>query len=387
MWKVTAQRSETIFSLLLGLAFASLFFRHGVMHLVAFLFLVSVLIARPRLPWIAPFWWLLLFIIWEWLSNYLGPYHGEGMEGGGIGYHFLFLFLPLSLPVISKFSVMAGVSVGAVASACLIWAQGIIGVDLTASPLRINWDGGRAFARPPGFNTRPWETQFIHSLVSLSILPYLAWRKVYSWFLVLALLSGVILPQIRAVIAAFLGGFGLQLIFLSGTQNKKTLLRRIFLIAIIAVVSIAAMAFLRPTFTKNIATGNGRDKIFVASFEVFKQYPHTGIGGGRNFKEHYLQAWKDLGWHNQKKPQFLEVKIGHAHSDALMLLAHHGWPALFLWTAFILHCLLFVWKNGSPQERTIFFSLVIMHHIAGLAETYLDYSNTTYAIFLCYGLA
>ena len=35
----------------------------------------------------------------------------------------------------------------------------------------------------------------------------------------------------------------------------------------------------------------------------------------------------------------------------------------------------------------MFFSLVVFHHLAGLSETYLDYSNATYTIFLCYGLA
>jgi len=387
MWKDSTQGSETIFKFLLGFAFASLFFRHGLMHFVAFLFILALIFYRPRLPWIAPFWWMLGFIIWEWTSNWIGPYPGKGVEGGGIGYHFLFMFIPLSLTVISQFALLVGVSIGAVASAALIWTQGFMGVDLTASPWRIDWEGSRSFHRPPGFNTRPWETQFIHSLVFISIMPYLVWKKVHTWFLVLALFSGVILPQIRAVIAAFFSAISLHVIFLNKSVNKKSIVRNVVILSVIALISISVMVFLRPGFTKNLTSGNGRDKIFVASFEIFKQYPHTGLGGGEYFKQHYRQSWKDLSWHDENKPAVLEVDIGHAHNDALMLLVHHGWPALFLWTAFILHCLLFVWKHGSNRERTIFVSLVVMHHIAGLAETYLDYSNTTYAVFLCYGLA
>lgn len=386
MINISKEKSEYIFTVLLGLAFAALFFRQALIHLVAVSFVITLILARPRLPWIAPFWWMALFIVWEWLSNYLGPYHGQGMEGGGIGYHFLFIFLPLSLQAISKIALISGVSVGALASASLIWAQGVIGVDLNASPLRINWDGGRLFARPLGFNGRPWETQFIHSLVSLAVFPYLVWRKFYSWLLILPLLTGVVLPQIRGVIAAFLGAFGIQLLFLKEVNSLKQLLRNIIFIAVVGVACLSIIAFLHPGFTKNLSTGNGRDKIFTASFEVFKQYPHTGLGGGRYFKEHYQQAWVDLGWHKDR-PSSLEMNIGHTHNDALMLLAHHGWPALLLWLAFVLHCIRFVWQYGTKRERTVFISLVAMHHIAGLAETYLDYSNTAYAIFLCYGLA
>jgi len=398
MWKNTPpEESEKIFSILLGLAFASMFFRHGLIHLVVFFFLLALLIYRPRLPWIAPFWWMLGFIVWEWLSNLLGPYRLKGIEGGGIGYHFIYLFLPLFIPVIRYTQLLVYITIGATASAILIWIQAIMGVNLEASPWRISWDGGmlsdrppgfnyRPSDRPPGFNYRPWETQFIHSAITLVVLPNLAWKKARSWFLLMTLFTGVILPQIRAVIVAFIGAVGMQMMF-KRADNNKVLLKRFLFLAIIASLCIGAIATLRPDFSKTLLSGNGRDKIFAASFHVFTQYPHTGVGGGEYFKKHYQQAWVDLGMHNEEKPHFLETNIGHPHSDALLLLAHHGWPALFLWTAFILHCLVFVWKYGNNRDRTLFISLVAFHHVAGLAETYLDYSNTTYTIFLCYGLA
>lgn len=386
MLKPSPQRTEAVFSILLGLAFASLFFRQAPTHIVGVLFLVWLLITRPSLRWIAPFWWIPGFISWEWLSNYLGPYHGDGIEGGGIGYHFLLLFLPLCLTSINYTKLLTYIAIGAIASAVLMWIQALVGVDLNDSPLRINWADGKLFDRAPGFNGRPWETQFIHSMIFLTVLSHLEWRKIKTWLICIALSTGVILPQIRAVIAAFIAAISLQLAFSDRTRSTKTLIRRLSVISIITILCIGTIAALRPDFFNKLATGNGRDKIFPASFEIFKQNPHTGIGGGRHFKEHYQQAWVDLGWHKDEY-QSLESSIGHTHNDFLMLLTHHGWPALLLWIGFIGHCLIFVWKYGNQRERVLFISLVAMHHIAGLSETYLDYSNTTYTIFLCYGLA
>jgi hypothetical protein len=386
MRKTTALQSEFTFTILLGLAFASLFFGQAMTHIVGVLFIFALLIIRPKLPWIRPFWWLLAFVAWEWLSNYFGPYHGDGIEGGGIGYHAILLFLPLCLLTINHSKLLIYITVGAVSSATLIWLQGFVGVDLNATPLRINWDGGDTFSRPPGFNRRAWVTQFIHSFVSLVVLPYVVWSKPRSWLLMIALFSGVILPQIRGVIASFIAAYGVQLVFIKRAVNFKILFQRAAIAGMIAIVFIGAIAILRPDFSNNLLSGNGRDKIFIASLEIFKEYPHTGIGGGEHFKKHYQQAWVDLGWHTDP-PSFLESKIGHTHSDYLMLLVHHGWPALFLWLGFLIHCLRFVWQHGSHQERILFTSLVIMHQVAGLAETYLDYSNTTYTILLCYGLA
>ena len=386
MLKPSPQQTETIFSVLLGLIFASLFIGQALTHNIAILFILWLLITRPRIPWIPAFWWLAGFAAWEWISNFLGPYHGDNIEGGGISYHFLLILLPLCLSVINYSKLLTYITIGATASALLIWLQALTGVDLNDSPLRINWTDGHLFDRTPGFNQRPWETQFIHSMVFLAILPHLEWRKIKTWLLCIVLFSGIVLPQIRAVIAAFIAAFGFQLVFSDRTRNTKTLIRRLFMVSIMALLCIGTIAALRPNFASELATGNGRDKIFPASYEVFAQNPHTGMGGGRHFKENYQQAWVDLGWHNDEY-QILESEFGHAHNDGLMLLTHHGWPALLLWIGFIGHCLIFVWKYGNRGERVLFISLVAMHHIAGLAETYLDYSNTTYTIFLCYGLA
>jgi O-antigen ligase len=264
--------------------------------------------------------------------------------------------------------------------------QGLVGTALHSPPFRINWEGGRMFSRPPGFNARAWVAQFNHSLVTLVVLPYIQWKRPKYWILIVGLFSGVILPQIRAVIGAFVTGFGTQLVFSRKAESKKELIRRFLIAMLVAVLCIGAIAYLRPGFTHNISTGAGRDKIFAASIEIFKHYPNTGIGGGRYFQENYQKAWVDLGWHTNP-PSYLESHIGHSHSDYLMLLVQHGWPALLLWLGFVIHALRFAWRYGSTQEKIVFTSLVIMHQVAGLAETYLDYSNTTYAIALCYGLA
>ena len=386
MFKPTPQQTEAVFSVLLGLIFASLFIGQALTHVSAVLFLLWLIITRPLLPWIPAFWWLAGFAAWEWTSNYIGPYHGEGIENGGISYHFLLILFPLCLSVINYSKLLTYITIGATASALLIWAQALIGLDLDASPLRIDWEDGMLFDRATGFNGRPWETQFIHSMILLSILPHLEWNRLKTWLAFPALLSGVLLPQIRAVIAAFIAALGIQLIFTEQPGSTKILLRRLSTVIVITILCIGTIAALRPDFFNKLATGNGRDRIFPASYEIFKQYPLTGIGGGEHFKEHYQQSWIDLGWHEEGY-QHLEDSIGHAHSDGLMLLAHHGWPALLLWTGFIIHCLIFVWRHGKHSERILFISLVTMHHIAGLSETYLDYSNTTYTLILCYGLA
>lgn len=393
MFKPSPQRSDAIFSILLGSAFASLFLGQALTHLVAVLFILWLLISRPRLPWIPAFWWLAGFAAWEWISNYIGPYHGNGVEGGGIAYHFLLIFMPLCLAKINHSKLLTYIAIGATASALLIWAQALIGVDLDASPLRINWENGNLFERPPGFNGRPWETQFIHSMILLTVLSYFEWRKFKTWLAFIALFTGIILPQIRAVIIAFIAAFGIQLLFTDNTSNTKTLIRRLSVITILTLLCIGTIAALRPNFFHDLATGNGRDKIFTASFEIFKRHPHTGIGGGEHFKENYLQSWANHpDWQNnesnrKEELQRLESTVAHAHNDGLMLLVHHGWPALLLWTLFIGHCLIFLWQHGNRSERILFISLAAMHHLAGLSETYLDYSNTTYTIFLCYGLA
>lgn len=386
MLKPSPQQTEAVFSALLGMVIASVFIGQALTHLTAMLFILWLLATRPRLPWIPAFWWLTGFAAWEWTSNYIGPYHGEGIEGGGISYHFLLILLPLCVPIINHSKLLTYVAIGATASALLIWAQALIGLDLDTSPLRINWENGKLFDRTTGFNGRPWVTQFIHSMILLAVLPNLEWSRVKTWIAFIALLTGILLPQIRAVILAFIAALGIQLVLTNNTGNTKTLIRRLSVIGIITVLCIGTIAVLRPDFFNTLATGNGRDKIFPASFEIFKQYPHTGIGGGQHFKENYQQAWVDLGWQNNGH-NALESTIAHAHNDSLMLLAHHGWPALLLWAGFIVHCLFFVWKHGKQNERILFLSLVAMHHIAGLSETYLDYSNTTYTILLCYGLA
>lgn len=379
------KQSDNIFTILLGLAFVSLFIGQAMTHTIGALFILALIVFRPQLPWITPFWWMLGFILWEWISDFLGPYHGDGMEGGGIGYHFILLFMPLCLPLINYSLLLIYISVGAITSALLIWIQGIVGIDLKSPPLRISWEGGGIQHRPSGFYGRPWVTQFIHSLVTLVVLPNVAWNKPRSWLLITGLFSGVIFPQVRGVIAAFITALGIQILFMKQAANSRTLVRRVAILGVVAIISIGTIAIIHPTFGKNLLTGNGRDKIFTASFQVFLQHPHTGIGGGEHFKQHYQQAWIDLGWHTEP-PHFLET-IGHTHSDYLLLLAHHGWPALVLWLGFVIHCWRFVWRYGNQQERIVFTSLVIMHQVAGLAETYLDYSNTTYAIILCYGLA
>jgi len=383
MLKYLSNKEESAFTFLLGFAFASLFFRQGLIHLSGLMFLIALFFYRPRLPWIGPFWWLIGFLLWEWISHYAGPYPGLGIEGGGIGYHFFYVFLPMTLLVLPMHAVARGVLIGAGCASVLIWVQGLIGVDLDASPLRINWDGGELFSRPPGFNRRAWETQFIFSMVFLTVFMLYRSRGKAYWFTMISLISGVLLPQIRAVFAAFIVALSWQIIFRRPSGDVMLLLRKLGLIALVAIIGFSAMAYLRPNFSKNLLSGNGRDKIFVVSFEVVKEFPLTGVGGGEYFKEHYQKAWLELGW-SSKSPLF---DIGHAHNDMLMMLAHHGWPMLLLWLGFVLHSLLFVWKHGKRRDKVLFSSLVIMHHFAGLAETYMDYSNTTYAIMLCYGMA
>ncbi|PCI08418.1 MAG: hypothetical protein COB77_02250, partial [Gammaproteobacteria bacterium] len=192
--------------------------------------------------------------------------------------------------------------------------------------------------------------------------------------------------QIRAVIAAFIVALSIQLVF--GRQcDRASLVRRLAQVSIIALLCIGTIAALRPDFSTNLLTGNGRDKIFTASFEIFMQSPHTGMGGGEHFQKTYQRTWKDLNMPTDGNNLNFYKTIGHAHSDVLMLLTHHGWPALLLWAGFIIHCLIFIWKYGNQYERMLFLSIAAMHQIAGLSETYLDYSNTTYAVILCYGLA
>lgn len=386
--KPTPQQTESGFILLLSLAFASLFFGQALIHITAVLFIVWLIITHPRLPWIPAFWWLLGFASWEWISNFSGPYHGDGIEGGGISYHFLIIFLPLCITTINHSKLLTYITIGALASAALIWTQSLIGVDLNNSPLRIDWEGGELFKRPPGFNSRPWETQFIHSMIMLTVLSQLDWKKTRTWIAGFALSTGIILPQIRAVIAAFVVALGLQLIFSSDSKNTKLLKKRLAGFVIITLVSIGTIATLRPDFTNTLATGNGRDKIFPASFEIFSHYQNTGIGGGKHFKDEYQQAWNRLELpRNNGIDNILYNGIGHAHNDILLLLTHHGWPALLLWLGFVLHSLNFVWKHGEQKDKILYLSLITMHHVAGLSETYLDYSNTTYTILLCYGLA
>lgn len=373
-------RKENVFTVLLGLAFMSIFFRHGVMNLVALLFIIALLVYRPKITWIAPFYWVIGFSIWEWVSNYFGPYNGTSIEGMGIGYHFLFFLIPLTLYKINEKAIFWGILVGASASGVLMLMQGIWGINLNDSPFRIAWDYSFDFGRTPGFNKRPWETQFIHSLAVLIVIPYLTRFNYKVWLLVPIIFIGVILPQIRAVLAAFFVGLSLQIVFLTDDNKKKLI--NLFTIMLLAVACIAVMASLRPNFFKNLDNGNGRAAIFQASYETFKQHPHLGIGGGEYFGENYKKSWDDLGM-----SKTWLYNIGHTHNDVLMLLVHHGWPALVLWLGFIIHSFLFVWRYGAHKDRVIFASLIAMHHVAGLAETYLDYSNTTYAILLCYGLA
>ena len=227
--------------------------------------------------------------------------------------------------------------------------------------------------------------QFNHSIITLAILPFIKWKESRHWLLITGLFSGVVLPQIRAVLAAFVAGLGIQLLFSKSSEDKKQTVRRLVLFIAIASVLAGTVAALRPDFFDQIMSANGRDKIFAASFEIVKKYPITGMGGGKHFKENYKQGWVDLGRHTNP-PNSLEG-IGHTHSDYLLLLVRHGWPGLLLWLGFVLHLSLFVWKHGNRQEKIVFMSLVAMHQIAGLMETYLDYSNTIYALFLCYGLA
>ena len=390
MQQSISKYTDTTFTILLGLAFTSLFLGQAVMHLVGLAFIIALIIFRPRLPWIAPFWWMIAFITWEFLSDYLGPYSGNGMEGMGIGYHFLFLFVPLVLPVINYGLLIIYAGVGAIASAILMWLQAIIGLDLNATPWRINWDGGLMFERTPGFNKRAWVIQFIHSLVGLVMLPHIKWNKPIHIIAFTGFITGVVLPQVRGVIAALCVGFGTQLMFVKQSLKKADYIKRAFVILIFAALLIGTLAYLRPGFLNSMAGGNNRDAIFTVSIEMYKQNPHTGIGGGKHFQDLYIQTWDNLSENpilKGKSGSGLHTQIGHTHSDYIMLLVHNGWPALLLWLAFVIHSLKFVWQFGTHSERIIFTSLVLMHHIAGIAETYLDYSNTAYAIFLCYGLA
>ena len=378
---------ERYFNVLIGMAFFSLFFGQVVTNIVFASFLLSLFVFRPKITWIKPFWWILAFAVWEYASDYLGPYNGTGMESGGIGYHALILLLPLCVNRINYNSLIWYVLAGASVAALLIWIQVVVGMNAANPPLRINWEGEAmswAASRPAGFKYRPWETQFIFSLVALLILPWINWKKKSSWVLLACLGSGILLPQIRAVIIAFIIAFGVQVLFLKGTISRKSLIRGFVVVTLIGVILLAVMSYFHSGLFHNIATGNGRDKIFLASFEVLKQYPITGIGGGEFFQQQYQQAWLDLGIEGGNSS--LHMGIGHAHNDYLMLLVHNGLPAIILWFGFVIHSFLFVLKYGSYKESIMFVSLVLMHHIAALSETYLDYSTTTYAIFLCYGV-
>lgn len=375
-------KGQQVFTWVLGLAFASVFFRHGLMNLVAILFIVALIVYRPKITWIPPLWWALGFSIWEWLSNYFGPYQGGSIEGLGIGYHYLFLLIPFVLHEISQKALFWGVLIGATSSAILLWLQGFYGMNINSTPFKIAWDTSLSFGRPAGFNNRPWETQFIHSMVGLVLWPYFSMKKMYAWILFSALFTGVVVPQVRAVFIGFIAGLAPIVLFLKG--DNKNIVRKLLVLLVVTMVSIGIMAFLRPSFFKNLESGNNRDKIFMASYQVFKNNPHTGIGGGKYFHENYQQAWQELGMDGVGS--FL-YKIGHTHNDILMLLVHHGWPALLLWLGFVIHSYLFVWQYGSRRDRVLFAGLIIMHHVAGLAESYLDYSNTTYALLLCYGIA
>lgn len=378
---------EKYFNVLIGIAFSSLFFGQAVTNIVIAVFLLSLLIFRPKITWIKPFWWILVFAVWEYVSDYLGPYNGTGMESGGIGYHALILLLPLCVNRVNYSSLIWYIFAGAVTSALLIWTQVIVGVNLASPPLRINWEGIKVYfagSRPPGFKYRPWETQFIFSLIALFILPWINWKKKSSWFLAFCLATGIILPQIRAVIVAFIVSFGVQFLFLKEKVYKKDFIKSIVIVTLVGILLIAIMSFIHPEMFHNIASGNGRDKIFLASFEIFMQYPITGVGGGQFFQQEYQKAWVDLGINGIGSS--LHKGIGHAHNDYIMLLVHHGLPAMILWFGFIIHSFLFVLKYGSRKESVVFVSLAMMHHVAGLSETYLDYSTTTYAIFLCYGV-
>ncbi|MBD3670260.1 MAG: O-antigen ligase family protein [Gammaproteobacteria bacterium] len=383
LWTSTEETKEKTFSVLLGLMFMSLFFGQALMNIIAVLFLIALLILRPRIRWIAPLWWLVAFAMWEIVSDYLGPHHGAGREDGGNAYHFLIMLLPLVLASIDYQRLLKYITVGAVSSAILMWLQALLGINYHAPPFRINWDGGALFHRTSGFNGRPWVAQFNHSIITLAILPYLKWKSARAWLLISALFTGILLPQIRAVLAAFIAGAGIQALFAKPSTDYRDITKRIIVVVILAAVAVVIVAALRPDFYRGLMTGNGRDMIFIASFEIFKEFPHTGIGGGEYFLQHYQEAWKSLGW----DPRHYLAGIGHTHNDFLLLLVHHGWPALLLWLGFVIHSLVFVWKHGNQKERVVFISLVVMHHVAGLAETYLDYSNTTYAIALCYGLA
>jgi len=378
--KDTNNKAQTVFTIIFGMALASIFFRHGIMNVVALIFVISLLIFRPKISWMPPLWWALAFSIWEWVSNFIGPYGGGSIEGLGIGYHFLFFLIPLTLYKISDKALFSGVFVGAFSSAILMWLQGIYGINLNDKPFRIAWVDNQQFGRTPGFNDRPWESQFIHSIVMLLVWSHFSLKNTKTWILLAGLFSGVVLPQIRAVFLGLIASFTSIVIFSS--KNKSTLLKKLSLIVILAIVGIAIMSFLRPSFFKNLESGNGRDQIFKVSYQIFLEYPHTGLGGGEYFKKHFQEEWLELNM-----PKNGLFNIGHTHNDILMLLVHHGWPALLFWLGFIIHSLKFVWQYGDKKDRILFTSLVVFHHVAGLAESYLDYSNTTYALLLCYGVA
>lgn len=386
MWKPPREKSDQFYSVLLGLTFASLFIGQALTHILGAIFLISLLIFRPHIPWIKPFWWLVAFAAWEWITNYVGPHPGDGIEGGGISYHFLMILLPLCVPVIHYARLLVYISIGAIASSTLLILQLIYGVNLNTPPFRIDWSTNNSSLRPAGFNYRPWETQFIYSMVTLSILPYIKWKKPYSWFLFTNLIIGTLLPQIRGVLVGFITAISTQILFTRKTgslpSHRLSIIKSAIAVIFIIILAIGSMAHLRQNFFDNWSSANNRNKVFTASIKIFTEHPITGIGGGKHFKEHYQQAWDTLEY-----PKSYLRKIGHAHNDYLMLLSHHGIPALFLWLGFIIHSLLFVWKNGKKEDTVIFSSLVIMHFIAGLMETYLDYGNTTYTFMLCYALA
>lgn len=380
------QRREFILHTLLGLLITSLFFGQALTHLLFLFSLIAVLVLRPKLLWINPFAWLILFYCWEFISDYLGPYNGQGMESGGIGYHFLLILLPLSIQFIDYKKIFFYIAFGAVPSAILMWFQSIYGVAVDANFLHLKWGEAATydFSRARGFNKRLWIPSFIHSLVlvffSLSIFNK---KFISHWLILIALFTGVVLPQTRAMIIALVVVCGFVLFFGRKDSYIKFFYKAVIFI-LISLLLVIALFYLRPGIVHKISMESPRVIIFLTSFDIFKEYPFTGLGGGEYYLDHYKEAFSNR---YSGADNIAQKSYGHTHNDFLMLLTHHGWPALLLWLGFIAHSIKFVWQYGDKKERNLFLSLVLFQHVVSLAETYLDYSTTTYAIMLFYGLA
>ena len=369
---------------LLSLFALTLSFRHAAPHTTLVLLLLYLFVTGS-LRWqsFPGMLAIMAFIGWQLLSNFIGPFPGQMLESSGTTISWL--IIPILLSTLSNekswYRFMQCWSIGIVLACGLAVLQAIIGLDDNLAPWRIS-TAGEQWDRVVGFQSRPWVFSYLGAIAAILFASMINdekwWKHAYvRYALLLSAVFCMVLAQIRAPMIALLVAF---MHLLSGNFQKIGL-KKLLLAAIILSALFILSALMRDNMFQGLGSFNGRIPIWQATLEVLQNNPLWGVGRS-HFQGFYMEAWDVV--HNDPK-NWLRT-IGHPHSDYLSLAVYYGLPALLAYLGFLLSLVRWAWniRLVDPKTSRTMAAVLSFVIIAGIAENYIDFGITFYAMLTAY---